>query len=291
MRRLSPSFMDALKNGILQELRQEVIRDKDLDLHVRDNYLNVYYKGNALLRLHQIRGARYKVVIHKKFLGDLVIHDLVDHETTHAFIAQLPFIKDKVARHGDRSLEIEYEQLIIRANNLEPRNNSEYIVIDRQYAIGKERFDLIGIFWDRNPRRRYQEVPLCFMEVKFALNSDIKDVHNQLSRYYSVVEASATSIADEQESILQQKLELGLFNNSRTSAIQTLRISRDFHTYQFVVVLVDYNPHSKRLGLAALAELPFGSQVRLFFTGFAMWNEKLQSPKELWAVQRGSGQG
>ena len=62
--------------------------------------------------------------------------------------------------------------MIIRANNYEPRNNSEYYIIDRQITAGDAgRFDLTGIYWARGKRRKGQEVSLCLMEVKFALNT------------------------------------------------------------------------------------------------------------------------
>jgi hypothetical protein len=182
-------------------------------------------------------------------------------------------------------LEIEYEQLIIRANNHEPRNNSEYFVIDRQYAAGKEsRFDLNGFFWDRKRRRRGQTVPLAFMEIKFALNQDIRDLHSQLERYYFAVRKDARSIAREAQEIFRQKLELGLFSQSpeRIEAMKTLVFSEDVNQYQFVVVLVDYNPHSKHLNLEKLGQLPFSKQIRIFRGGFAMWQqslEELQGPK------------
>ncbi len=122
MRALSRTFMDELQHGFLSPLRQQVIEDKDLDLQIRNNYLNVYYKGNAVLRLEETCDGRFTVDIDEKFAGGLGLSDLVDSETTQTFIANLPRLKENVIRHGKTSLEIEYEQLIIRANNLEPRH-------------------------------------------------------------------------------------------------------------------------------------------------------------------------
>jgi hypothetical protein len=45
MRLLSDTFMDALKNGKLQRLLQTVLQDGTLDLQIRENYVNVYYRG------------------------------------------------------------------------------------------------------------------------------------------------------------------------------------------------------------------------------------------------------
>ncbi len=56
MRRLSNSFMQTLTSGFLTGLTRKVKQDKDLDLELRENYLNVYYKGNSLLKLDEASG-------------------------------------------------------------------------------------------------------------------------------------------------------------------------------------------------------------------------------------------
>jgi hypothetical protein len=279
MRRLSDVFLAELKSGFLSDITRMVIADPDLNLEIREDYINVYCKGASLLRLVEAAGARYQVAIHPKYAAGLnVPAELADLETTARFLACVPRLKQNIAALGKRSLEIEYEQMLIRANNYERRNASEYFIVDRQYAIREGRFDLIGVFWDRKGRRRGQEVPVCLMELKFALNRDIADVHSQLARYYEAVKPLAASIAEEGETIFRQKLELGLYDQSpkRIEAMKTLTFARDIARFQFVVVLVDYNPNSALLDLAKLAQLPFADQVKVFFGGFAMWQQNVK---------------
>jgi len=272
--------MAALKSGFLASVTQTVIADSNLNLEIRNNYLNVYFKGNSLLKLTETSPVRYKVEIDKKYSTGLALPaHLVDAQTTSRFVQAIPQLKQNIIQHSKGSLEIEYEQMIIRANNFEPRNNSEYFIVDRQYAVGIGRFDLTGIFWDRKHRRRGQEVPLCFMEVKFALNQDISDVHRQLQRYYDFIEAKSDAIAMEAESVFRQKLELGLYKHQapgRLGAMKTLKFSCDLARYQFILVLVDYNPNSKKYDLAKLKALPFAHQIRVFKSGFAMWEQNVK---------------
>ena len=277
MRKLSESFMEALSRGFISGIRKTVIDDKDLDFQIRNNYINIYYKGNSLLKLTEVSPKKYKVDIHPKFIGSIPIPDLVDEKSAKVFINRIPDLKENIIRHGVTSLEVEYEQLIIRANNNEKRNNSEFFVIDRQYATPGGRFDLTSIFWKRNKRKSGQIVPLCFMEIKFALNQDIKDVHNQIDRYYNEIKKNTDYIAKEAGVILRQKLELGLFDQdlNRLEAMKTLKISRDIDEYQFILVLVDYNPFSKSLDLEKLKALKFADQVKIFYGGFAMWEREL----------------
>jgi hypothetical protein len=280
MRRLSKEFVDMLTSGFLSPLRQRVIQDKDLDLQIRENYINIYYKGNSLLKLSSSAGNRYRPEINLKFFGDLEIPDLVDDETTREFLDRISAIKENIILHGASSLEVEYEQLLIRANNNESRNNSEYFIVDRQLTMpGRDRIDLSAVYWERKGRRRGQEVPPCFIEMKFALNVDIQEVHNQLERYYTAVTDRAVEIADEIENVFRQKLDLGLFDQpeNRIEAMKTLSVTRDLDEFRFVLVLVDYNPYSKLLDLDRLRDLPFANRLSIFRGGFAMWQNQLDT--------------
>ncbi len=283
MRQLSDTFLQALKYGFLSVIVQKVIGDADLDLEIRDNYLNIYFKGNSLLRLTQASPLRYQVEIHPKFLGPMHISDLVDVETVQDFLNSIPSLKENIQIHGRSSVETEYEQMIIRANNYEPRNNSEYFIVDRQYASAAGRFDLTGLFWQRNKRRKGQVVPLCLIEIKYALNPDIQNLHEQLTRYYHAIQSDPENIVTEAQTVLKQKIELGLFNlpENRLEAMKTLTFSRDIRDFQFIVLLIDYNPHSSHLDLTKLAGLPFASQIRIFRSGFALWESNLKCPGEL----------
>ena len=63
---------------------------------------------------------------------------------------------------------------------------------------------------------------------------------------------------------------------NRLEAMKTLTFARKIDQFQFVVILVDYNPKSKLFGRNQLAALPFANQVRIFRSGFAMWGSILQ---------------
>jgi hypothetical protein len=280
MRQLSPHFMHDLTAGFLSGITRQTIADPDLDLEIRNNYLNLYYKGNSLLKLSETRLHDYRIEIHAKFVAGLNLPvRLLDQASAMRLLENIPQLKQNVIQHGKHSLEIEYEQLLIRANNFENRNNSDYFVIDRQCVIGKERLDLIGFYWDRRRRRAGQGVPLCLLEVKFALNPDIAEVHQQLQRYHAVIQPRLSSLAEEYETTLRQKLELGLYVQSpdRLRAMQTLTFTRDMSQFQFVLILVDYNPNSSRLNLPKLQQLPFAKQIRVFHGGFAMWQHNVRS--------------
>jgi hypothetical protein len=279
MRKLSPTFLNCLKSGFLSEIADYVRCDYDLNLEIRDDYINVYYKGNSLLKLTEAGSLfYYKADIHKKFLEGITLPLDFTKYIVPQFIQNIPRLKENIAKYGQRSLELEYEQMIIRANNFEPRNNTEYFIIDRQYAIKEGRFDLTGAYWAREGRRRNQEVPVCLMEIKFALNKDIQAIHAQLARYYEPIKNHAAQIAEELEGIFKQKLALKLYDQAsdRLNAMQTLTFSRDINDFQFILILVDYNQNSRLLALEKIRKLPFADQVKIFFSGFGMWQHNVK---------------
>jgi hypothetical protein len=115
------------------------------------------------------------------------------------------------------------------------------------------------------------------MELKFALNTDIQEVHNQLERYHSAVTERAKEVAEETEAVFWQKLDLGLFDqpDDRIEAMKTLRVTRNPDEFRYVLVLVDYNPHSKLFDAERLKSLPFADRLSIFHGGFAMWQKQL----------------
>ena len=55
MRELSKDFLDDLKNtnGLLHPILERVKQDHTLMLAIRDNYINIYYRGGNLLRVNE----------------------------------------------------------------------------------------------------------------------------------------------------------------------------------------------------------------------------------------------
>ena len=180
---------------------------------------------------------------------------------------------------------MEYEQLVIRANNRELGNSSEYYIIDRQYAVngGDNKFDLMGFFWSNKRRSKGQTVTPCLMEVKFGLNKDIGQVHQQLGRYYELVRANIEDIVKDLEGSFQQRLKLGLYDqpSDRIELMKTLKFADSIEDFQFLLILIDYNPYSTLLKRASLESLPFASQIKVFFGGFAMWEPGLEPVSEI----------
>lgn len=289
-RALSSMFMDKLNpegGGVYGPLVKLVRKTKDLHLEFRgqldlnraesdlpaDEAIGIYYKGNSILRLH--RSGRFE--IDRAFgEGSALPKFLRTEEDVRAYMDCLPKVMFKVATRGKASMEIEYEQMIIRANNLERRVNSEYIAVHNQYDIGNERWDILAIKWPRRERRK-PTGQLALIEVKYALNPEIRMAYEQLERYCAYLRENMEDLCREMELILGQKLALGLIKKTPQQArqLEKLKLERDSKKTEIILFLVDYNPNSvwKTRMIEKARELDFAGQIRIVDGGLAMWQQ------------------
>jgi len=305
-RALSLPFMQKLgpeKGGIYGPIVKHVREDKDLDMEFRgkldldnpdnepkakDEYINIYFKGNSILKLH--RDGRLR--IHPAFVEGLAgVPKLLRNEgDVEKYLELLPEIKHKVATHNKESMEIEYEQLLVRANNRESRNNSEYIIVDRQYAVekGKDRWDLVALKWPcENRGSKEPKGSLAIIEVKYALNPQMADTKTQISRYYDYLVNNMKNICDEMELILKQKLALRLIERTeqQISQLMKLKLDQRIESAEIILYLIDYNPNSKLKNtmIEKASQLRFANQIRIACGGLALWR---QSSEQVMSVKR-----
>ena len=287
-RALSEAFYDELKNGVYKPLVDRVRLDKDLDLEFRGTYVNIYYQGHSILKLYSTG----KFAIDPEFLRkvDNLPEELKTKEAVSSFLTQIPQIKDNVVyrpqehdenKRVSRSREVEFEQLLIRANNLESRNVSDYIIIDRQYAVNgsKDRWDLIAL---RYPSKGKPKGYLSIIEVKYAQNPDIKDIKLQVERYGDYLERHFSNICCDMNKVLKQKLDLGLIVRS-PERIEWLKrlciddaIDKQVESAEIIIYLIDYSSNSSLKKLAENSGRPkFGGKVRITLGGLALWQANL----------------
>lgn len=71
----------------------EMHRDKDLDLQIRGGYINIYFKGNSLLKLTEKGPELYAVDIHEKFLGGIELGPFADDSSEQGFVGRYNYHK------------------------------------------------------------------------------------------------------------------------------------------------------------------------------------------------------
>lgn len=279
MRSLNPKYMSDLKSGLLSKITKTVLNDRDLIMELRDNYINIYFKGQNLVAITYTEDG-YTCTSHEKFSGPASESTtrIASEDDVKSLLSEFPSRKDAISHNSKGAKEIEVEQLIIRANNYEKRLNTDYFILDRQLVEPGNRDggrpDLTGFNWPTKNRRSGQEVAFSLFEVKYSLNPDINDLHQQIQGYYDWLKNNMECHVKQHQSILKQKHELGLFScqeKGREDALPTLKISTDISKAEFNILLVDYNPASKILNLDALNQLSFRDQINIFNIGFGLW--------------------
>ena len=195
---LNPTNFKRMKDDFKFLLK--MIKDKDfrgeLDLALRDNYFNLYYKGNSLAKVEFNKGNSYKIKINEKFFSKTdAAQDKrffktkkrkgayfeigLDNKLLHPFF-QKKYINQFFSniREVNNGEEITLEQAII-ADNLDRK---DIIIIDRQIEDKgfKKRMDLLALYQVENSKNEYN---FCVIEIKLGNNPELKNkVANQLNR-------------------------------------------------------------------------------------------------------------
>lgn len=207
----------------------------EFDFALRNDYFNIYYKGNSLAKVEPIKEDTYKVTIHKKFFNYtkadnpkycISINDStknyriaeVSTQQLHAFLQKRHLTelaaKIKKVNYGE---EIDFEQSLITDN----QNRKDFLFIDRQITdsgLKLKRLDLLAL--KQIEGNKYQ---FLVSEVKLGNNSELKDkVAEQLATYVKHISKHFIAYKECYEKHYKQKKELGLFKSPNYNKIEII---------------------------------------------------------------------
>lgn len=308
IRKLNDKFINDLKsdNGILKPLMHFILSDNSLEFMIRDNYVNVYYRGGNLLKIKQLNNT-YELIFDINYLiytdKEKLPASIINNNILNEWIQMLPILKQNidVYRTTKKSnLEREYQQLVVKeCNELKKSisNGSEIFIVDIEYANENGRFDLIGIEWDRNQaslRGKYKP-KLLLIEMKFGDNAIEGKSSNEKSadikQHIKDIEDFANTknlekLKEETLVILNQKRELGFFRGIKHN--QNEIIDLDIEKPDFVLLLAAHNPRSIILS-NVLNNLPNMKNTNLKFSvanfmGYGLYSECIYSLAEFQAI-------
>ena len=220
-RGLSPEFIADLQQGRLAPIRERVKCDKSLCLEIRQNYINIYYRGGNAIRISSTNGG-YLAFFDTKYFSNAVpaMPDPLLREASDvaAWLAALPMLKEAIdlAQPGE---EREVQQLILRDNNVGGiARSTDYYICDIEYASSHGRFDLVAVRWQSTPaqRKKQEGHRLVLGEVKFGdgalsgnagLHAHINDVNA-----YLAIPGNIAMLKQEMLEVFNQKRALGLID-------------------------------------------------------------------------------
>ena len=292
MRGLTKHFIDQLKSGLLGQMLGLMRLDSTLCLEIRENYINIYYRGGNIIKIQEKHGLFKASFDRRYFDKDLnKVPDLAsilnNTEDVETWIDAIPFLKHEMdlwfGRHPKN--EREFQQLLLRENNFgNSAKSTDYFICDIEYANQTGRFDLIAVQWPSSPvhRKNNRNLRLALIEMKYldkaltgtaGLCKHVEGINTFLSKSENL-----ENIKEEMKVVFNQKLDLGLINNQKS--IESFSDGKP----EFILALINHDPESSILG-NELQKLPdcANAEIKIAtsnFMGYGLYSQNIYGLEE-----------
>lgn len=261
MRQLSKFFCDDLNaDGLLHPIIERVKQDHTLMLAIRDNYINIYYRGGNLLKVEEQGKGYYRASFDDQYnkngknIPDLPTA-IKSQDDAKTWVVAIPHLKDVMDLYFSKysKAEREFQQLVARENNYSSiSNESEYFVSDIELADSSlgARFDMLAIRWLASKRKNGSNCQAALIEMKYGddalggsagLLKHLQDIDNLVSD-----ETSYQTLLKTMESQFNQLDQLGLLKFNQCS--NDTKVKLDLKDKPEVIfLLANHNPRSTKL--------------------------------------------
>jgi len=296
-RGLSQSFIYALKSDSdlgLSRLLRTVKMDDTLCLEIRENYINIYYRGGNLIKLEEKHGI-YSAFFDRNYILEgkstslpeqINQQDLASYDDVTAWLDAIPDMKQEMDYwlHIHPKDEREFQQLMVRENNFSgTAKGTDYFICDIEYSDTQGRFDLIAAEWPSSgaQRKNNRNIGLAFIEMKYMDksmkgSSGILGHLRSMEKYYQDNNYNFTTLKKEMRTTFNQKLELGLIDNQKP-----IECFND-HIPSFILVIANHDPDSGILIRELreiegfVADLPFECKFAASnFMGYGLYKQNI----------------
>lgn len=271
MRCLSNNYMNELMNGFLSGLVELVKSDDTLDMQIREDSINIYYRGVNALRVSQPKSKTtgYDVFFdpqyqklpsnfsqqllgcHLVLFGPSNVHDRAGIEQ---WIKAIPNIK-QVINYWFGSVKNQNErvaqQRIVWENNRSCiANSTDYFICDVEYDNHADaRFDLVAYHWPSNaPSRKSPPEGLAVIELKYGDNAMTGKAgicsHIRKTNTYFSDPANRVKFYDEMAIVFEQKKRLGLI---QFSGLKNFGKISPPEKVPFILACANHDPASRKL--------------------------------------------
>lgn len=262
MRALSQTFMNDLLNpdGLLYPILERVKQDHTLMLLIREDYINIYYRGGNILRVKEQRNGSYSAFFDNEYnksgLPSPNFTDAIESQGAakswdDSFQDLKGLMDFYFSKHSKP--EREFQQLVARENNFSTiANQSEYFISDIEFADSAlgARFDILALRWLASQRKSTSNCRPALIEMKYgdgALSGnagvlkhlqDIDALISNAAKYKILLETMETQF--------NQLDELGLMTFNRVANWTKIKLDAN-EKPEVIFVLANHNPRSSML--------------------------------------------
>jgi len=233
-------FLKSLQTGNLSKMLAVINADKDLDVQIRNDYLNIYYQGGSIAKVNSENSIEFDEFYFYLGMSDKPKKEIekdatiVDGLKTHrnklvkkfkerdyqGYFSEAKVVIDNWLEKNPKPERNLQHQLTIENQS----NSSDYTIIDLEYGVstlsgfectfipqGKEKpkkpkFDIIAI---------HKQGKLCIIELKRGKNAlkGTSGLKEHWDCYQLSIMRNHQSFMNEMNLILKQKKEFGLLNH------------------------------------------------------------------------------
>lgn len=233
-------FLDSLKTGNLSKMLTMINADKDLDVQIRNNYLNIYYQGGSIAKVNSENNIEFDEFY---FYLEMMTKPKKEIEKNATIVNGLKSERNELVK---KFKERDYRRYFSEAKtvmdnwleiNPKPErqlqhqltvenqfNSSDYTIIDLEYEVStlsdfactfipsgkdkpkKPRFDIIAV---------NKKGQLCVIELKKGIGAlrGTSGLKEHWDCFQQSIMQNYQSFMNEMNLILRQKKEFGLLNH------------------------------------------------------------------------------
>lgn len=218
--------MDSLlTNYELRGLLNYLNRDNTLDVEIRENYINIYYRGGSALKITQVTDKIYDYHFDNNYfksrslISDMNIPLLNSETNWRDYFPNIKQAMDFWFTENPKE-EREFQQLVVRENNYSSiASSTDYFILDIEYDNRKNaRFDIVAMEWksDASSRKLQKgyKPKLTIIEMKYGDgavkgSAGIKKHINDFNHFMTFAD-EVNEFKKEMLSVLHQKRLLNL---------------------------------------------------------------------------------
>ncbi len=285
-RQISEKMLNAFLSGKLSSLLEAVKKDDTLDLELRGDSVNIYYRGGSIFEIKERKNS-FSISFDTNYCRGYST-SLRGNPSPAEAVAKLPFYKQAMDWwfHEHPKYEREFQQVIVRENNNHGKisNGTDYYIVDIEFVDDNARFDMVALKWlsDGAVRKDTSRISLALIEVKYG-DGALKGtggIEKHLDDFQAFLsdKKKVNDFCQDMSLVFSQKCRLGLVDGLNERQYD-VKISSS--KPEVILIFANHDPESKILPAVLkkveLKKYPFSILVaNASYMGYGLYAEQMK---------------